>query len=238
MKTVLITGGTGGIGRALVKGYAKAGWRVAFGYHQKEEDAMILSQESAALPFRVDLRDEKSSMSFFESALAQLLHLDALILCAGITRQGLITHMPAKDFDDLLALNLRSAFLLSKAALPLMVRGQSGSILFISSIQGVYGASCEAAYAASKAGLIGLAKSLAKEYGPSGIRVNCLTPGVIDAGMMDAYSLEDKENLRSMTPLQRLGKPQDVFDAALFLTSEQASFITGQVLGIDGGLSL
>ena len=238
MKTVLITGGTGGIGQDLVQGYAKAGWRVAFGYHHREEEAKILSEENAALPFRVDLRDEKSSLDFFKSAMEQLVHLDALILCAATTWQGLLTDMSTGNYDDLMALNLRSAFLLSKAALPLMVRQQSGSILFISSIQGVYGASCEAAYATSKAGLIGLTKSLAREYGPSGIRVNCVTPGVIDTGMMASFSPEAKEDLRKMTPLQRLGKPKDVCGAALFLTSEQASFITGQVLGIDGGLTL
>jgi len=238
MKTVLITGGTGGIGRALVQGYAKTGWRVAFGYHHREEEAMLLSRESSALPFRVDLQDEKSVLAFYQSAMKQLVHLDALILCAGVSKQGLLTDIPTQSYDELMNINLRSAFLLSKATLPQMVGQQNGNILFISSIQGVYGASYEASYAASKAGLIGLSKSLAREYGPSGVRVNCLTPGVIDTGMMDAFSLEDKETLRINTPLQRLGKPQDICEAALFLTSEKSSFITGQVLGIDGGLIL
>lgn len=238
MKTVLITGGTGGIGQALVKGYAKEGWRTAFGYHRKKEEAERLARETSSLCFQADLRDEKSLLVFFQSAMQQLGHLDALIVCAGTSWQGLITDMPTCSYDELMALNLRSAFLLSKQALLLMIKQHCGSILFISSIQGLQGASCEAAYAASKAGLIGLARSLACEYGPSGIRVNCLTPGAIDTGMMSVFSPEDKETLRTSTPLQRLGRADDIRDAALFLTSEKASFITGQVLGVDGGLVL
>lgn len=238
MKTVLISGGTGGIGRALVEGFAAEGFRVAFGYHCNNEMATLLSRECGALPFQVDLEDEKSIENFYQSALAQLVHLDVLIHCAGMSHRGLVTDMQAGTYARLMHINLNSAFLLSKAALDHMTGRQSGSILLISSIQGLYGASCEAAYAASKAGLIGLAKSLAREYGPCGIRVNCLTPGVIDAGMMDAYAQEDKEVLRAATPLQRLGKTQDVFEAARFLTGEKAAFITGQVLGIDGGLIL
>ena len=238
MKTVLITGGTGGIGKALVKGYAAEGWRTAFGYYQKEQEAKLLAEETGSLCFQADLRDETSTLSFFESAMQQLGHLDALIVCAGISWQGLITEMPTGSYDDLMTLNLRSAFTLSKQALLQMNPQHKGSIVFVSSIQGLQGASCEAAYAASKAGLIGLAKSLAREYGPSGIRVNCLAPGVIDTGMMDAFSPEDKEALRWSTPLQRLGSAEEVCDAALFLTSDKASFITGQVLGVDGGLIL
>lgn len=238
MKTVLITGGTGGIGKALVKGFSAEGWRTAFGYHRKNQEAKLLAEETGSLCLQADLRDEISTLSFFESAMRQLGHLDALIVCAGVSWQGLITDMPTASYDDLMALNLRSAFTLSKQALLLMNPQHKGSILFISSIQGLHGASCEAAYAASKAGLIGLAKSLAREYGPSGIRVNCLAPGVIDTGMMDAFSPEDKEALLCSTPLQRLGSAEDVRNAALFLTSDKASFITGQVLGVDGGLTL
>ena len=238
MKTVLITGGTGGIGQALVKGYAKDGWRTAFGYHLREDEAKQIAQETGSLCFQADLRDETSTIEFFKIAMNQLVHLDALIVCAAMNWQGLVTDMPTDSYDDLMALNLRSAFVLSKQALLQMSKQHSGSILFISSIQGLQGASCEAAYAASKAGLISLAKSLAREYGPSGIRVNCLAPGVIDTGMMDAFSPHDKNNLLLSTPLQRLGRPEDVRDAALFLTSEKASFITGQVLGVDGGLIL
>jgi 3-oxoacyl-[acyl-carrier protein] reductase len=143
--------------------------------------------------------------------------------------------MPCESWDALMALNLRSGFVLSREALKAMRPRGQGSLIFISSVEGISGASCEAAYAASKAGQIGLARSLAKEYGPSGIRVNCIAPGVIDCGMMAGYSAEDREALRQATPLRRLGRPEDVAQAALFLCSEAAHFITGQVLQVDGG---
>lgn len=238
MNTALITGGTGGIGQALVGAFCQAGWRVAFGWHSQGEAAQALAQATDALAIRADLRDEAQCQGLFADALAQLSHLDCLIVNAAQAHQGLLTDMTTAQWDSLMALNLRSAFWLSQAALPQMVSRKAGSLLYIASMQGLTGASCEAAYAASKAGLIGLAKSLAQEYGPSGIRVNCIAPGVIDCGMMAAYSQVDLEALRQATPLQRLGSAQDVAQAALFLASPEAAFITGQVLGVDGGLAL
>lgn len=236
MKTVLITGGTGGIGEGLVRAFTRAGWRTAFGFYRNQEKAEQLSIQTGALSFSADLREEDQCLQLFAKAQAQLGHIDALILCAGLDWQGLISDMSTAEWDSLIALNLRSAFILSREALGLMQKAGSGSILMISSLQAAGGASCESAYASSKAGLIGLCKSLAREWGPSGIRVNCLAPGVIDAGMMDAFNQEDKESLRLDTPLRRLGTPEDTAQAALFLSGDQASFITGQVLGVDGGL--
>lgn len=238
MKTALITGGTGGIGEGLVRAFTLDGWRVAFGFHQNREKAARLAETAGAIPFMADLRDEAQCLRLFSGALTQLGHIDCLIHCAGIDWQGLISDMPAGEWDSLMALNLRGAFILSREAVRHMRPLGGGSILLISSVQAAGGASCESAYAASKAGLIGLCRSLAREWGPCGIRVNCLSPGVIDAGMMDAFSPEDKEALRLETPLQRLGSPEDVAQAALFLSSEKAAFITGQVLGVDGGLVL
>lgn len=238
MKTVFITGGTGGIGEGLVRAFAREGWRTAFVYHQNKEKAEALSKACGALPLQADLADESACLRAMEEALAQLGHLDCLIHCAGLDWQGLVSEMPTEAWDTLMAVNLRSAFILSREALKRMRSAGSGSILFVSSIQASGGASCESAYAASKAALEGLCKSLAREWGPCGIRVNCLAPGVIDTGMMRAFSEEDKESLRQETPLQRLGTPQDVAEAALFLASGEASFITGQVLGVDGGLVL
>ena len=238
MKTVLITGGTGGIGEALVRAFAGAGYRVAFGYHKNQKKAESLARETSALPLSHDLREADRCLDFFHEGLKGLSRVDTLIHCAGLDWQGLISDMPLSEWDSLMNLNLRSAFILSREALGHMRQSGSGSILMIGSIQAASGASCESAYAAGKAGLTGLAKSLAREWGPCGIRVNCLAPGVIDAGMMDAFSAEDKEALRLNTPLQRLGRPQDVAEAALFLSSDKASFITGQVIGVDGGLVL
>lgn len=236
MKTILISGGSGGIGQALVRAYREEGWRVAFGWHQASGAAASLEKETGAIPIRADLRDEADARRFFSDAMRQLSHLDALIVNAALSYRGLITEMTASAWDELMALNLRSAFLLSREALKDMLKRKQGSILLISSMQGVKGASFEAAYAASKAGLNGLARSLALEYGPSGIRVNCLAPGAIDCGMMDPFSDADKKALIDATPLSRLGTAEDVAKAALFLTSDSAAFITGQVLGVDGGL--
>ncbi len=238
MNTVLITGGTGGIGRELVRAFSREGWRAAFTYRRSGELAETLARECGALPIRADLSGEEGCLSAFEQALSALGHLDCLLHCAGVDWQGLLSDMPTEAWDHLMQVNLRSAFLLSREALKTM-RGQGrGSLLFITSVQARGGGSCESAYAASKAALEGLCRSLAAEWGPAGIRVNCLSPGVIDAGMMSAFSADEKEALRRDTPLQRLGTPGDVAKAALFLCGDGASFITGQVLGVDGGLML
>lgn len=238
MKTVLITGGTGGIGEALVKAFAQEDFRVAFCFHKNQNKARDLANQSGAIPLKSDLSEEAGCLKLIDQASLQLGHIDCLIHCAGLDWQGLISEMTVQDWDQLMALNLRSAFILSREIVKLMRPLGRGSILFISSIQAASGASCEAAYAASKSGLITLGKSLAREWGPSGIRVNCLAPGVIDAGMMASFSPEEKESLRMDTPLGRLGNAGDVAKAALFLSSEAADFITGQVLGVDGGLVL
>lgn len=237
MNTAVITGGTGGIGEGLVRAFAREGWRTAFIYHSNEEKAAELSREQGALPLKADLAEESECLRAFDEAMAQLGHLDCLIHCAGLDWQGLLSEMETAAWDRLMAVNVRSAFILSREALKRMKDTGGGSLLFISSIQAV-GASCESAYAASKAALEGLCRSLAREWGPCGIRVNCLAPGVIDAGMMRAFSAEDREALRQETPLERLGTPEDVAEAALFLSGARASFITGQVLGVAGGLVL
>ena len=144
--------------------------------------------------------------------------------------------MTVEAWDALFAVHVRGAFLASRAFLPSMISQKSGSILYISSMWGQAGASCEAAYSACKAALIGLGKALAKEVGPSGIRVNCLCPGAVQTDMLREYSEDDLRVLAEETPLMRLGTPQDIANAAFFLASEEASFITGQALGVNGGL--
>lgn len=238
MKTLLVTGGSRGIGEGIVRRFSRQGWRVAFGYHQSVAAAQAVARATGALPLQADLRDEPQVRQLYDAALAQLSHLDALIVNAGMAWNGLLQDMPTQAWNELMALNLRSAFLLSKLAIPGMVARGSGSILFVSSIHGVNGASCEAAYAASKAGLIGLSKSLAAELGPCGIRVNCLAPGVIDTDMMADYAAADIDALAKETPLQRLGTAGDVANGAYYLCSDEASYITSQVLQIDGGLVL
>ena len=170
-----------------------------------------------------------------EQVVHQFGHLDALICNAGISYTGLLQDMTVSQWDELFAVHVRGAFLATRAFLPGMISRQSGSILYVSSMWGQVGASCEAAYSACKAALIGLGKALAKEAGPSGVRVNCLCPGVIQTDMLREYSQEDLRILADDTPLCRLGTPQDVARAAFFLSSQDASFITGQVLGVNGG---
>ena len=235
MKTVLITGGSRGIGEAMVRLYAEQGWRVAFTYLNSEEKALTLSWGTGALALRCDAKSEADTAAMAEQVLRKFGHLDALICNAGISYTGLLQDMTVSQWDELFAVHVRGAFLSTRAFLPGMISRQSGSILYVSSMWGQVGASCEAAYSACKAALIGLGKALAKEAGPSGVRVNCICPGVIQTDMLREYSREELQVLADDTPLCRLGTPQDVARAAFFLSSEDASFITGQVLGVNGG---
>ena len=238
MKTALITGGSRGIGAAIVRRLRQQRWRVAFGYHQSEAAARALAKQTGAIPLQADLRDEAQASSLVAAALRQLQHIDALILSAGSAWSGLAQDMRTEEYGQLMALNLRAPFLCAREAIPGMVARRQGSILFISSIHGLEGAACEAAYSAAKGGLISLSQALAAELGPSGIRVNCLAPGVIDTDMMAGYDAADKEALRHRCSLGRLGSPEDVANAACFLIGDQASYITGQGLRVDGGIRL
>ena len=235
MQTVLITGGSRGIGAAMARLFSEKGWRVAFTYLNSEEKALSLSRETGALALRCDAKSEADTAAMAAQALKQFGHLDALICNAGISYTGLLQDMTADQWDGLFAIHVRGAFLATRAFLPGMISRQSGSILYISSMWGQVGASCEAAYSACKAALIGLGKAMAKEVGPSGVRVNCLCPGVIQTDMLREYPREDLQALADDTPLCRLGTPEDVARAAFFLSSKDASFITGQVLGVNGG---
>ena len=161
---------------------------------------------------------------------------DVLINNAGVSSQQLFTDVTEEEYDRIMDTNLKGPFLCTKEVLPGMIYRKSGCIINISSMWGQVGGSCETIYSASKAGLIGLTKALAKEEGPSGIRVNCIAPGVIDTKMNAMHSEETMQALKEETPLERIGTPQDIANAALFLASDQASFITGQVLGVNGGM--
>lgn len=235
MKTVLITGASRGIGAGMVRQFAKNGYRVAFTYLSSEDRAYELARETGALAIRCDARSEAETKEMADQVMKAFHHLDVLICNAGTSHTGLFQDMTVSEWDDLFALHVRGAFLAARAFLPGMISDRSGSILFISSMWGQVGASCEAAYSACKAALIGLTKALAKEAGPSGVRVNCIAPGVIETDMLKDYSADDLQALSDETPLGRLGTALDVARAALFLSGEDAAFITGQVLGVNGG---
>ena len=235
MQTVLITGASRGIGAAMVRFFSARGWRVMFTYVNSEEKAEALRKETGALPVRCDASSEQETAAMARQAVSSLGHIDALICNAGISWSGLLQDMTVEEWDRLFAVHVRGAFLATRSFLPDMISRQSGSILYISSMWGQTGASCEAAYSACKAALIGLGKAMAKEAGPSHVRVNCLCPGVIRTDMLREYSEQDLDSLSQDTPLERLGNPEDVAKAAYFLSSDDASFITGQVLGVNGG---
>ena len=237
MKTMIITGGARGIGAGLVRHFTAQGWRVAFCWQKSREQAEALAADTGAVALQCDVRQEEQVRDMTARAVKLLGHIDALICNAGAAWTGLLEEMPAEAYDRLADTNQRGAFLCIREALP-HLRQTRGAILLISSMWGTVGASCEAAYSATKAALQCMARALAKEVGPSGVRVNCVAPGAVDTDMMACYSEADKRALAEDTPLGRLCAVRDVVLAADFLLGEGAAFITGQTLTVDGGFSL
>ncbi len=231
MRSVVITGGSRGIGAALVRRFSAGGDRVFFLYASSIDAARFLEAETGAVAIRCDVSDETQ----VHEAFAQIPRVDVLINNAGIADYNPINWVEPDRFRRIMDVNVTGTYLCIRAVLPSMVDRKDGIILNMASMWGLTGASCEAAYAASKAAVIGLTKSLAKELGPSGIRVNALAPGVIQTDMLNSLSPEDIEALRLETPLEKLGRPEDVAAAMWFLASPAASFITGEVLNISGG---
>ena len=240
-QTVLITGASRGIGAACARLFVRAGWRAALNYNESEAAALALAEElgGAAVPLRADVSDPLQAARLVREAEAALGHLDALVCNAGIALpQKLVTDVTDGEWRSMLDVDLSGVFYPVRAAVPGMVRRKAGSIVTVSSMWGVTGGSCEAPYSAAKAGVIGLTKALAKELGPSHIRVNCVAPGVIDTGMNAHLSRADLDALAEETPLGRIGTPEDVARCVLFLAGEDSAFLTGQVLCPDGGLTL
>ena len=237
-RTVLITGGSRGIGAASVRAFAGAGYRVAFSYHSHEAAARALEEElgGRARAFRADVADPAQVRRLFEECRSAFGPAEILICSAGIAQQKLFTDLTDQDWQRMLDVDLSGAFYCCRQALPDMIRARWGRILLVSSMWGQTGGSCEVHYSAAKAGLIGLGKALAKEEGPSGITVNILAPGVVDTDMMAGFSPEDKQALAEETPVGRLGSPEEMARTLLFLAGEESSYITGQVLGQNGGL--
>lgn len=234
-QTVFITGGSRGIGAACVRAFAAAGWSVAFTYRENRALAGSLAEQTGALALCADLYDDKAVSRAVGEARGHFGAVDAVVCNAGIAEQKLFQDITDEAWQRMLDVNLMGAVRTIRACLPDLLRRKRGSIVTVSSVWGQYGASCESHYAASKAALIGLSKSLALELGPSGIRVNCVAPGVIDTEMNAMHSEETMRELADETPLGRIGTAAEVADSILYLCSEHASFITGQVLGVNGG---
>ena len=236
MKTALVTGGSRGIGRAIVELLAKKGWQVAFCYRENESAADEVRAATGAVAYKVDVSDSKAVADMVSDLQNRFGHIDLLVNNVGVASQRLFTDITDEEWKNTFDVNVNGAFYATRAVLPDMIKRKSGNIIFVSSMWGVSGGSCEVHYSATKAALIGMTKALAKEVGPSGIRVNCVAPGVIETDMNAHLSADDMAALAEETPLCRIGKADEVAKAIEFLAEDGSAFITGQVLSVDGGI--
>ncbi len=235
---VLVTGGSRGIGAACVRAFCQRGDSVAFLYRANHARAEALVAQTGAIAVCADLSDAASATVAVQTATEQLGGIDVLVNNAGIAQIKLFGDITDGDWRSMIDTNLGSAFYVTREATKTMIAQHSGSIINIGSMWGKVGASCEVHYSAAKAGLRGFTMALAKELGPSGITVNCIEPGVIDTEMNASLDEETRRELCESTPMCRLGKPEEVAAVACFLASKEASFITGQIIGVDGGFAI
>lgn len=231
MKTVWITGGTRGIGAATAKAFYEKGYRVAVSFSSNQKAAQEFQKNN---PEILVVRGDVADASQVKTMLQTIGTVDILVNNAGIAQQKLFDTITENEWDRMFDVHVKGAFLCTKGVLPHMIHQKWGAIVNVSSIWGLTGASCEVHYSAAKGALIAMTKALAKELGPSNIRVNCVSPGVIDTQMCAHLSMEDKTDLMEETPLGRLGTPEDVAQAIFYLAT--AEFITGQILSPNGGI--
>ncbi|MFV0344282.1 MAG: 3-oxoacyl-[acyl-carrier-protein] reductase [Anaerocolumna sp.] len=242
-KVALVTGGSRGIGRAIAVSLGASGAQVIVNYCGSKEKAMEVVKEiidggGKAIAYQADVADATAVKAMFEYIVSEFKSLDILVNNAGITRDNLILKMTEEEFDQVIDTNLRGVFSCLKQASRIMLKQRKGSILNISSVSGIHGNPGQVNYSAAKAGVIGMTKTLAKELGSRGITVNAIAPGYIKTDMTEALKEELKEKIAEAVPLKRLGNPEDIAEMATFLVSSKASYITGQVIEIDGGLGL
>jgi 3-oxoacyl-[acyl-carrier protein] reductase len=240
-KIALVTGGSRGIGRAIARMLAEAGADVMIVYRRAAAEADSIVQEMRSLgrnaqAFQADIGTQAGAKEVIENILKVTTRLDILVNNAGITRDGLLMRMGEEDWDAVLNTNLKSVFLITKAAIRPMMSQRSGKIINITSIAGVIGNAGQTNYSASKAGMIGFTKSLAKELGSRNIQVNAVAPGFIETEMTAALTEEQRKKLAELIPLKRTGKPEEVGAVVRFLASPESDYITGQVICVDGGI--
>ena len=233
MKTVLITGASHGIGKAIAKEFAQNGYKVVINYNSSKQEAEELVKEINGLAIKADVSKENEVEQMFELVKQKFGKIDVLVNNAGVALKKMICDTTLEDWQRVININLTGSFLVSKCAIKNMMY-EGGKIINISSVFGVSGASCEGAYSASKAGIIALTKSMAKEY--ANVCINCVCPGAIDTKMNDNLSQEEKQELINEIPAGRLGTCEEVAKTVLFLSSDAADYITGQVISINGGM--
>ncbi len=245
MKKVIVTGASGGIGKEIAKNFASNGYQTICFYNSNvngikelENWAFANNIKGAIYPYKVNLQSPVSIRNAFKKIKEKFKSIDVLVNNAGVSLTKLITDTSLEEWNKVFDINMKSVFLLTNLVLEQMISKKYGKIINISSMWGVHGASMEVAYSASKSALIGYTKALAKEVGPSNIKVNCVCPGLIDTKMNEHLSEDELSELINCTPLSRIGTPSDVANLVTFLASESANFITGECITIDGGFSL
>ena len=243
MKTVLITGASRGIGRACAEKFAHLGCNVAVNYKSSKDAAFELCESLckkgfSAKPYFADVSKEEDVKNMFDAVTRDFSGVDILVNNAGISLIKVINDVSEKEWDEIFAVNAKSAFLCSKAALPHMLENKWGRIINVSSMWGLCGASCEVPYSASKAAVIGFTKALAKELAPSGITVNCISPGIVDTEMNSHLTEAEISDFLKEIPVSRMASPDEIAHCAAFLADEKSSYVTGQVLSCDGGYTV
>ena len=238
MKTVIVTGGSRGIGKCMVENFAKDGYNVILNYNKSEKQAKQIQQNLENEGYRIeifkaDVSKKEEVKKLVDFAINKFENIDVLINNAGIARIHLFSDVTEEEWDEIMNTNLKSAFFMIQQVLPNMIHRKQGLIINISSVWGLVGASCEAVYSASKAGLDALTKSLAKELGPSNIRVNSIAPGIIDTDMNSNLDKKIKEELEKEIPLGKIGKPIDIYRCAKWLIEDE--YTTGQIISPNGG---
>ena len=242
-KVAIITGGSRGIGKSMVEDFVAQGAQVAFTYRSSADEANAIAEalntdETKVIAYQSDASSYTEAEAFIKQVMTDFGKIDILINNAGITKDTLLLRMGEEQWDQVIEVNLKSVFNLSKHAMRPMLKARSGSIIHISSVVGVFGNAGQANYAASKAGVIGFSKSLAKEIGSRGIRSNVIAPGFIETDMTHVLDEKTKETFMANIPLKALGKGKDVSNAAIFLASDMSTYVTGQVLSVCGGMNM
>ena len=240
-QVVFVTGGSRGIGKAIALKYAEQGYNVVINYVSDKTDTQKLEQEfkekgAQALILKADVSKKEEVEEVVNQIIKTFGRIDVLVNNAGITKDTLLMRMKEEDFDKVIEINLKGTFLVTKTVTPYMMKKRNGRIINLSSVVGVTGNAGQANYSASKAGIIGFTKSIAKELASRNIRANAVAPGFIETDMTSVLSDEIKDNINSQIPMKRMGTPEEIANVAYFLGSEESSYITGQVINIDGGM--